>query len=265
MRITINRNLIPLLFFVLGSNLSVLSSQVPAEGYGRHEAIETALRECPVAAIRKDEPGRTNPWTVTFAEGCAVRRALFRYVDRPRPQPMADSYKYDIAAYELSKLLGIDVVPPVVEREVEGRKGTLQVYLENCIRETDRRRKKLEPPDIMTFERDVEGLKVFMNLTYDDCYNLNDLYIHLEDWRVSRVDFSEAFAPMPELLRGCLITVCSKRLYQGLLGLNDESVKAGLGRYLNDEEMGALLIRRDLLLGKLKTLIADKGDAAVLF
>jgi hypothetical protein len=238
---------------------------MPAEENSGREAIETALRECPIAGIRKDEPGRTNPWTVTFAEGCAVRRALFRYVDRPRPQAMADSYRYDIAAYQLTKLLGIDVVPPVVEREVEGRLGTLQVYLENCIRETDRRRKKLEPPDIMAFERDLEGLKVFVNLTYDDCYNHNDLYIHLEDWRVSRVDFSEAFAPMPELLPGCPITVCSKMLYQELLELNDESVKAGLGRYLNDEELGALLIRRDLLLGKLKTLIADKGEAAVLF
>jgi hypothetical protein len=178
---------------------------------------------------------------------------------------MADSYRYDIAAYELSKLLGIDLIPPVVEREIGGRKGTLQVYLENCIREKDRRRKKLEPPDIKAFDRGLEGGKVFVNLTYDDCYNLDDIYVHLEDWRVCRVDFSEAFAPMPELLPGCTITVCSKKLYTGLLKLGDESVRAGLGRYLNDEETGALLIRRDLLISKLKALIAEKGEAAVLF
>src|SRR4030042_3456942 len=82
--------------------LSVLyvRSQPAAEEKDRMASLEKALRECKVASTKKDEPGRTSPWTITFVEGCAVKRALFRYVDRPRPQPMADSYKYDIAAYE---------------------------------------------------------------------------------------------------------------------------------------------------------------------
>jgi hypothetical protein len=265
MRIKTNRILIRLLFLVLGSNLFVLSSQTPAEESGRRAAIETALRECPVASFDKSQSGRTSPWIITFAKDCAVQRALFRYVDRQRPQHMPDSYNYDIAAYELTKLLGIELIPPVVEREIGGRQGTLQILLENCIRERDRKRKKLDPPDAKAFNNALEELKVFVNLTYDDCYNLDDIYVHLEDWRVCRVDFSEAFAPMPELLPGCNITVCSKKLYTGLLKLGDESVRAGLGRYLNDEETGALLIRRDLLISKLKALIAEKGEAAVLF
>jgi len=142
---------------------------------------------------------------------------------------MADSYRYDIAAYELTKLLGADLIPPVVEREVEGRKGTLQVYLDNCIREKDRRRKKLEPPDVKAFDRSLEGLKVFVNLTYDDCFNLDDIYVHMEDWRVCRVDFSEAFYPSLELLPGCEITTCSKKLYKGLIDLAEQEVRETLG------------------------------------
>lgn len=227
--------------------------------------LEKALRECKVVSIEKDEPGRTSPWVITFAEGCAVQRALFRYVDRPRPQPMADSYKYDIAAYELTKLLGVEMIPPVVEREIEGRKGTLQVFLENCIREKDRRRKKLEPPHPKAFSNALEETKVLENLTYDECQDADDLYVHRDDWRVCRVDFSEAFAPMPELLPGCDITVCSRKLYDGLLKLDEETVKSALRRYLSDEEIGALLIRRSLLVEKIKTLIGEKGEEAVLF
>lgn len=227
--------------------------------------MEKALRECKVVNTRKNEPGRTSPWIITFTERCAVKRALFRYVDRPRPQPTADSYKYDIAAYELTKLLGVELIPAIVEREIDGREGTLQVLLENCIREKERKRRKMEPPDAKAFSNALETIKVFINLAYDDCYNSDDLYIHMEDWRVCRVDFSEAFAPIPELLPGCDITVCSRKLYDGLLKLDEETVKSTLSRYLSDEEIGALLIRRSLLVEKIKTLICEKGEDAVLF
>jgi hypothetical protein len=228
-------------------------------------ALETALRECPIESIRKDEPGRTSPWVVTFAERCAIRSALFRYVDRQRPQPMADSYKYDIAAYELTKLLGLEFIPPIVEREVDGRPGTLQVFLENCIREKDRRRKRLEPPDARVFSNALEEIKVFAHLAYDDCFNTDDLYIHLEDWRTCRVDFSEAFAPLEELLPGCQLTVCSRKLYTGLLELNGEAVGKALGSYLSDGEIKALLVRKSLILEKINGLIAEKGEENVLF
>lgn len=178
---------------------------------------------------------------------------------------MADSYRYDIAAYELSKLLSIEWIPPVVEREIDGRKGTLQIYLENGIREKDRKRKKIEPPDAGAFANAMEELKVFENLAYDECYNFDDTYIQTEDWRVWRVDFSEAFAPVPELLPGCPLTACSKKLYQGLNEFDEEAARAALSRYLNNEEIEACLIRRKLILEKIEALIAEKGSEKVLF
>lgn len=239
--------------------------QSPVEEKDPREAIEASLRECPIAGIRKDAVGRTSPWVITFSEGCAIERAIFRYVDRQRPQPMADSYKYDIAAYELTKILGVELIPPVVEREVDGRPGTLQVFLENCVREIDRRRKKLEPPDAQAFRNTLEEIKVFVSLTYDDCSNTDDLYIHLDDWRPCRVDFSEAFAPMEELPPGCAPTICSKKLYTGLLALDKDTVRMKLGSYLSDEEISALLVRKNLILEKIKALITKKGKQNVLF
>ncbi len=253
-----------LLFCVLGMNFFFGRSQAADEEKDRQAALEKALRECPVANVGV-LPGRTSPWEIAFAEGCAIRRAVFRYVDRPRPQVPPDSYKYDIAAYELTKLLGVELIPPVVEREIQGRKGTVQVYIENCIRERDRRRRKLEPPDAKAFRNAVEGMKVFENLAYDECSNINDLYIHREDWRVCRIDFSEAFAPMRELLPGCGITVCSRKLYKGLLELDEEAVRKTLGQYLSQEEIDACLVRRNLILEKINGLIAESGEEDVLF
>jgi len=236
------------------------------EKVGRMEAMEKALREARVENIEKEKlGGRTGPWLITLNDGGVKQRAVFRYVDRPRPHTTPDSYKYDLAAYELTKLLGVELIPPVVEREIEGRKGSLQVYLENCIREKDRKRKKLEPPDSRAFSNAMEEIRVLENLAYDECQDTDDLYVHLEDWRICRVDFSEAFAPVPELLPGCGFTVCSRKLYEGLLKLDAETLRSQLNLYLSEEELGALLVRQALIIDKLKSLIKEKGEDAVLF
>jgi len=237
-----------------------------AEELGQMEAMEKLLREASVKEIDKERlGGRTNPWLITLADGTGETRAIFRHVDRRRPHPTPDSFKYDLAAYALSKLLGIEMIPPVVERRIQGREGSLQIYLENCIREKDRRRKKLEPPDPQAFSKALEGAKVLENLVYDECQDADDLYIHRENWRVCRVDFSEAFAPLPELLPGCSITVCPRKLYEGLLELDEDAAKLALGGYLSQEEMEALFIRRGLIIEKIKKLIALEGEEAVLF
>ena len=42
-----------------------------------------------------------------------------------------ESYKAEIAAYELDKLLKLDMVPPTVERQLQGNKGAAQLWVEN--------------------------------------------------------------------------------------------------------------------------------------
>jgi hypothetical protein len=86
-----------------------------------------------------------------------------------------------------------------------------------------------------------------------------------EDWKVWRVDFSEAFAPSPELIPGCEITCCSKKLFQRLIDLDDNVIKANLKHYLNDRDMSMLLKRKKLIVEKIKQLIAEKGEEAVIF
>jgi hypothetical protein len=257
---------VPILFFVALGPGNLIWPQPGGEEISRMEALEKVLREAKVEKTEKEIlGGRTGPWLITLNAGSVKQRAVFRYVDRPRPHPTPDSYQYDIAAYVLTKHLGIELIPPVVEREIQGRKGTLQVFLENCIREKDRKRKKLEPPNPKAFSNALEEVKVLENLTHDECQDADHTYVHRDDWRVWRFDFSEAFAPISELIPGCEITVCSRRFFQGLLKLDEVAVKSSLGRYLSSEEIGALLTRKDLIIAKIKALIAENGEEAVLF
>ncbi|MCK4556838.1 MAG: hypothetical protein KAU47_04925, partial [Candidatus Aminicenantes bacterium] len=80
-----------------------------------------------------------------------------------------------------------------------------------------------------------------------------------------RVDFSEAFEPSPELIEGCKITLCSRKLYQNLQQIEDKKIKSKLKKYLNEDEIEALLKRKKLIIETLQKLIEEKGEAAVLF
>ena len=212
--------------------------------------------------------GRNEPWRITLNDQKITRKGIFKYQDRPAPGFFPVSYKREIAAYELTKLFKMDIVPPVVEREIirkndSPRKGSLQIMVEGCVTEMDRRARKLEPPDAKPFEGAMEELNIFENLTYCP-RDLKDILVHKDTWKICRVDFMEAFDPLSELLPETSISRCSRRLYHALR-LDPKVIESTIKPYLGDKEIKALLDRRNLILEKLESLIKDKGEAAVLF
>ena len=153
----------------------------------------------------------------------------------------------------------------VIEREIEDTRGSLQIRIEDCIGLDEQQRKNITPPDSQAFVNALEEINVFENLVYNDRKELDDILIQEESWKIFRVDFSEAFSPIPNLIPEQKITRCSKTLFQNLQELPDKVIKARLEIYLNDEEMSALLSRKALIIKTLKKLIEDKGEGAVLF
>jgi hypothetical protein len=232
----------------------------------KQKEIENYLKTAKVVSdIVDPQAGRTEGWIISMDDGKIQRRGYFKHMDRSRPHFIPDSYKYEIAAYELNKLLGLNIVPPLVEREIQGIKGSLQMFIEDFIKESDRKRRNIEPPDPLSFQNTLEEINVFENLVYDECFDADDTFVQKKDWKVWRVDYSEAFEPTSDLRPGSKITRCSKNLFQNLLKVEDEAVKAKLSAYLNDEEITALLERKKLIIQKITQLIKEKGEEAVLF
>lgn len=234
--------------------------------------IEEFLKTARIIPDQKGVGGRTESWTVTLYDGKTKMRGFAKFTDRQRPYTLPDSYKYGIATYELNKLLDLNLVPPIVEREIGSRRASLMPLLVGVIDERSRRRQNIEPPDLESFQNTMDELKVFENLIYSSALceeggdDLKDLLIAVQrDWKVWRVDLSQAFAPIPELIQYCEFTRCSKKLFRNLLKLDDKVVKAKLKNYLNDEEMSALLERKKLIIEKIKQLIKEKGEESVLF
>lgn len=230
------------------------------------EAAEKFLRTAAVVGVEKDaQSGRTLPWLVTLEKNGRSMRAVFKYVHRPRPHPLAHSYRYELAAYELSKILGLVIVPPTVERTVDGVRGALQVYAEDCISEHDLERSDRTPPDPGDLRERLDSIRLFEALSGDACGDKDDTLIHTDTWRVCRVDFAEAFPLSPELSEDCALERCPRSLYQRMRQMEPASTRRKLRSWLSRAEVEALCGRKSRILALLDEKIRARGEAAVLF
>jgi hypothetical protein len=237
------------------------------EGPRSPDEIEKYLRAATPLFVIPGGDGRTDPWKIRLDLEGLRRWAQFKYIDRPRPAPIPDSYKYELAAYALCKYLGLGFVPPVVERTINDYPGALQIFIEDAFRESDRKRQNVKVDDPNAFDEAMADLKVFINLVNDRCDTERDrdILIQRGTGKIFAVDFSQAFDPKNGTTPGCDLLRCSRTIYQKLLDWDQDRVNILLGSYLNVEEMQALQARAGSILGLLKKQIEMKGESAVLF
>ena len=229
------------------------------------ERIEKFLKTARDVSVGKGKGRRTESWIVELDDGKIQGRGFFKLTDRDWSNPSGgDSYKYVLASYELDKMLGLNLVPPTVERRIERRKGSLMLYLEPpVISEEDRRQKNLASPDPVSFNRTMADIRIFEHLIFFPSLcsqrDLENIIIQTKkNWKVWMVDFSEAFAPAARLITGCEIIDCSDSLFNKMKNLSKDGVQARLGSYLNEKEIAALFVRRDLIIKKVKELRSKK-------
>jgi hypothetical protein len=189
--------------------------------------------------------------------------------------PTRRSYKFNVAAYELDKVLGLNLVVPSVERIVNGRPASVTWWLDDFVMtEQDRRRKKTDPPDLKRWNQQVQAVRVFDELisnTYRDPsppLYLNSVWDNLlitRDWTVWLTDHTGAFRIRGQLLDPESLAMCPRTVLATLRDLNRELLARMLGKYLSSQHLEALEVRRTLVVRHFEALIASKGEAAVLY
>lgn len=249
-----------------GFGRALPSSEAPEPGDPSYRQIEAFLKTAPIVAVKKDATaGRTMPWKITLDDGKVKMQGMFKRIDAPWPGPLVDSYKYELAAYELSKLLNLDIVPPTVEREIEGAKGSLQYFVPDCMSETDRERLRLQPPDLKTFLGRLDEIKVFEALVKDTCLDKDDTLIQQPSWNVYRVDFAEAFQSFPGLSPECPVNRCPRRLFERLQKTVRQVTEGYLKPFLSEKEIDAMCERKKKIIARLEGLMKTEGERNVLY
>jgi len=219
--------------------------------------------------------GITHPWRLTLSDGTLTHDAAFQSIDDrknlvqftrgPAEIGFRDSYHYNIAAYELAKLLGLDdMVPVMVERKWQGKWGALSWWIPFKWDEEMRRKLNLMPPNMKAWGEQVDKVDLFVKLIYDTDRNAGNVLI-TEDWKVWMIDFTRAFRLHKDLPKPEQLQRCERNLLEKLRQLNEKELLARTDLHLTRSEVEALLARRDKIVERVQQRIAEWGENVVLY
>jgi len=239
------------------------------------QQIEQFLRTAPVVKSKQTGKGITHPVHLTLSDGKMTHDAAFQSINEHERQKVmftgrvefnfVDSYKYNIAAYRLAELLGLDdLVPVTVERQWDGKKGSISWWLPIEMDEADRHDKHIAPPDPDAWNRQMYKVRVLNELVYDTDANLTNVLI-TKDWKLWRVDFSRAFRVYGDLQEPKNLVRCDRQLLARLKALDGTELAARTKGFLTKSEVKAVMTRRDKIVRQFQKLIAEKGEDAVLY
>lgn len=224
---------------------------------GREAEFEAFLKQAKVDRVTDVPVGVTRPKRAFVAPGGPAASFVFKALMPSRSTGFWESYKSEIAAYELDKILGMGMVPPTVERKHDGVTGSAQLWVEHCtlLRDND----TSKAPDIGAWNRQVFRQRVWDNLTANIDRNQGNLLMD-RAWNLILIDHSRAFTasmkmPFP-------MNKIDREFYDKLKGLDEAAVKARMGKWLFDGPK-PILKRRDMIIAHFDKMIAQYNEAAV--
>ena len=246
----------------------------PAPATLTRDEMATFLREAKVLHSKEIGTGSTVPLRLTLSDGRITHDAAFQSVDEHKPWMefagggrelnFVDSWRYDVASYRLAELLGLgDMMPVTVERDFEGKTGAISWWIDVLMDERERVKRKREAPNPAIWNEQMQRLRVFAQLVDDTDRNLGNVLI-THDWKVVMIDFTRAFRLMPTI-KELEITRCDRHLLEALEHLHLDALTAATQGYLTPPEAKAVMARRDLIVAHVRKLIAEKGEAAILY
>lgn len=236
--------------------------------------IEDFLRTALTGPRREVGVGINNTVRMTLSAGDRKHDAHIQTIDVSKPEfrtergvelNFRDCYKFNIAAYRLDRLLGLNMVPVSVERKIGGRSAAVTWWVDDVIMmEKDRHHKKMTAPDPEVWNCQMYCARVFNELVYDTDPNLGNFLID-KNWKLWMVDKSRAFRLLPTLREPRNLVKCDRSMLAALRKLDEAAIAETMQGLLTKAEMKALLARRDKIVKYFDDLVAQKGAAEVLF
>ncbi|MBQ02764.1 MAG: hypothetical protein CL477_19055 [Acidobacteria bacterium] len=238
------------------------------------EQIREFLLTAEVVAAEPIGRGVTHPWRLTLSDGKVTHDAAFHSVNESSPlspnsqrgEPtFIDSSRYNVAAYRLAEILGLDDMMPVtVAREWRGMAGAISWWIDTAWDEGTRLSEHRWPDDMRTWSDQMYRMLVFAELVHDTDRNLGNT-LYTADWKLWMIDFSRSFLVWGGLRQPENITRCDRALFAELQQLTRAEVERKTRPFLTLAEIDALFERRDRLVDHIEKLIAGAGGLSPLY
>jgi hypothetical protein len=205
---------------------------------GRQQEIEEYLRtaEC----VSMEALGSSRVARCTLRPGGPIARIAWRPLPPGSYRGFHESYKAEIAAYELDKLLELDMVPPSVERQLQGHTGAAQLWVEGVTSLSAAATRGA--PEGADWQGQVVRMSMFDNLIGNAERNMGNM-LRDDAGNLVLIDHSRAFADRTELPSN--LGRIDRGLWSKIEGLTRSRLDAALGAWLSEKEIEAILGRRD--------------------
>jgi hypothetical protein len=175
-----------------------------------------------------------------------------------------DSWIYEPAAYELSRLLELDRVPPTTLRRSHGTIGSIQAWVETGWLEADMKVRKIRPPDIGRRLRQLVQRAMFDALINNQDRNDGNSKTD-QDWKMWFIDHGRSFLIEPANERIGELIQADGQLLDKTRSVDRDEVAERLDRHLSPAELRFLFLRWDKIVQHFDRLIEERGAALVYY
>jgi len=251
-------------------------SESPAPADLDDAAKERFLREGEIVGVRDAPGGITGTKRATLVLDGLEHDAHVQTIDESKPMAQLadgppemdfrDSYRHNVAAYRLDRLLGLDMVPVSVVRVYRGDSAAFTWWVDDVLMdERERGKKGIQPPNVSRWSREATAVNLFNERIYNTDPNSGNLLID-RDWRLWMIDQSRAFKIFKTLQHEeKLGRRCARRLLEALRRLDEPTLSQAMGDLLGEGQIRGLLARRDLIVAYFDQQVATLGEATVLY
>jgi hypothetical protein len=260
------------LAIILWPGVALPQSAGPRSAPLSRAAQETFLTTAKIIAEKPTGTGITHTTRITLSDGKLTHDAHVQTIDVYLPEyrtkdfvekNFRDSYKYNIAAYRVDKMLDLGMSPVCVYREVNNKPASVCWWIDNVMfDELTRRERKIEPADTNSWTKQLNLVRDFDALIDNTDRNQGNL-IFDKNWQLWMIDHSRAFRVTNELRNPKILKRISQKMLDGMRGLTLEECNRQLKPYLTDAEIRAMLVRRDLLLKFFADKVSEEGGPSV--
>jgi hypothetical protein len=243
---------------------AVLMAQ-PAESartwVGRAAEIENYLKTAPVVRTEDVPRGVTQPQRAYFAPGGPADSMVWKALRPGMSRGFYESYKSEIAAYEIDKLLALAMVPPKVERQMGNDLGVAVMWVAPTKSFADLGGLPKPPPaQAYEWNRQVVRAKMFQNLIGDLDPNLGNWLVD-PAWNLILVDHSRALTGTKKLVHE--MQNIDADLWMRIQMLTEATLTTAVGTWLRKGDIRAILERRKKMQAQIDKLVRARGEAQV--
>lgn len=224
-------------------------------------AIEEYLRTAPVGRMEAIGRGVTLPRRAYFEGRGPVDSMVWKPIQPGISRGYYESYKSEIAAYEIDKLLALDMVPPKVERRVQGDVGVAVMWVAPTTTFADHGGLPKPPPaQAPAWNRQIVKAKMFQNLIGDIDPNLGNWLVD-PSWNIILVDHSRALTGTDKLVHE--MQSIDAALWSRITALTEADLYSALSTWIGKREVRGILERRKKMQSQVDRLVRSKGENQV--